>query len=72
MAIIALKIVAGCQSVKIVRIAAELGFLLSVGIKKAASEWARITGISSYTIYWWMNTKGDAYAVSRIIEKLGD
>lgn len=46
-------------------------FLTIAGDKKAASEWARISGISSYTIYWWMNTKGDAYAVSRIIEKLG-
>ena len=46
-------------------------FLTIAGVKRAASEWARISSISSYTIYWWMNTKGDEYAASRINEKLG-
>ena len=46
-------------------------FLTISGDKKAVSEWARITKISPFTIYWWMNAKSDEYAVSRIIEKLG-
>lgn len=39
-------------------------------VAKSASEWSEVTGISSYTIYWWVKKKGKDYAEQRISEKL--
>lgn len=45
-------------------------YLTVNGIKKPASEWSEVTGISSYTIYWLVKKKGKEYAEQRISEKI--
>lgn len=45
-------------------------YLTVNGITKPASEWSEVTGISSYTIYWWVKKKGKEYAEQRISEKI--
>ena len=41
-------------------------FLTVGGEIKCVSEWAEITGISPYTIYWWIKQHGKEYAGQRI------
>lgn len=45
-------------------------YLSVKGETKSAAEWAEITCISSYTIYWWVKKKGKEYAEQRIGEKI--
>lgn len=41
-------------------------FLVIENNKKCVAEWSEITGISQYTIYWWIKKKGIEYAENRI------
>ena len=36
------------------------------GETRCVSEWCEITGISPFTVYWWISKKGEAYAEQRI------
>lgn len=36
------------------------------GETRCVSEWCEITGISPFTVYWWISKKGEAYATQRI------
>lgn len=41
-------------------------FLVVENNKKCVAEWSEITGISPYTIYWWVREKGITYAEERL------
>ena len=45
-------------------------YVIVDGAKKSAVEWAEITGISQYTIYWWVREKGTEYAEKRIKDRI--
>ena len=41
-------------------------FLVVNNEKRCVAEWSEITGISAYTIYWWIKKKGIEYAEKRL------
>lgn len=43
-------------------------FLVVNNEKRCVAEWSEITGISAYTIYWWIKKKGIEYAEKRLSE----
>ena len=43
-------------------------FLVVNNEKRCVAEWSEITGISAYTIYWWIKKKGMKYAEKRLSE----
>lgn len=43
-------------------------FLVINNEKRCIAEWSEITGVSAYTIYWWVREKGVRYAEKRLEE----